>query len=70
MVEVPPATPVAMPVEDPMVAIAVLVLLHVPPALLLSTVGSPTQTDAVPPIAAGIAFTLTVLVAKQPVGSV
>ena len=50
----PPDTPVTTPVVEPIVAIAVLLLLHVPPAdVFVSVVVLPTQTLVTPPIAAG-----------------
>ncbi len=49
IVTVPEATPVTTPVDEPTVAIAVLLLLHVPPDVaLLSVVVLPWQTLAVP----------------------
>jgi hypothetical protein len=66
MLDVPAIFPVAIPDDDPIVATVVLLLDHVPPALLLTVVVSPAHTEAVPLMAAGIAFTVTVLVAKQP----
>ena len=45
--------------------------LHAPPVVaLVSVVVEPIQTEAVPPIAAGSAFTVTVRTTKQPVPSV
>jgi len=54
MVTVPEATPVTMPVAGPTVAVAVLLLAHVPPVVAsASVVVDPAQTVAVPVIAAG-----------------
>lgn len=61
----PAETPVTIPV-DPMVAIEVLVLVHVPPPVLfVSVVVDPAHTLAVPPIAAGDEFTNTVRVSAS-----
>ena len=64
IVAVPPVTPQTLPVEEPTVAILVLLLLHVPPdGLELSVLQTPLHIDAVPVIAAGVALTVTVAVA-------
>ncbi len=64
----PAETPHMVP-EVPMVATAVLLLLHAPPAVALASVTQePTQTSDGPVMAAGSEFTVTVVVAKQPVG--
>lgn len=61
----PTLIPETMPVEDPTTAIAVELLLHVPPGvLLLSVVVLPLHTSVVPVIAAGNGFTVTVAVVK------
>ncbi len=71
MVAVPLATPVAVPVEEPIVATAVLELDHTPPLVVfVSVVLSPSQINKVPPIAAGMEFTVTVTDLTQPVESV
>jgi hypothetical protein len=72
IIAVPTVTPVTIPVDEPMVATDVLLLLHVPPPVALdNVVVAPTQTDNVPVIAAGNEFTVTTLVAAHPVtGSV
>ena len=55
---------------DPIVAIAVLLLLHVPPTVASArVVVKPGQTVVVPVIAAGNAFTVIVAVALHPVVS-
>ena len=62
---VPPATPLTIP-DELTVALAVLLLLHVPPAVAsLNVVVAPLHTDAVPVIvpAVGAALTVTTLVA-------
>jgi hypothetical protein len=62
-VEMPDATPEA----EPMVAIDVLLLLHVPPLVaLLKVEVAPVQTVKAPVIADGNAFTVTILVAVHP----
>jgi hypothetical protein len=60
-----------MPLLDPTVATIVLLLLHVPPETAsLSVSEVPWQKVAVPPIAAGDGYTVTMAVVRQPVGSV
>jgi hypothetical protein len=52
IVDVPAVTPLTMPVSEPTVATAVLLLLHVPPlAVSLSVTGVPVHTDVEPEIA-------------------
>ena len=71
IVEVPDDTPVTIPVEEPTVAIPVLPLVHVPPLVTsLKVVVIPAQTTAVPLIDEGNGFTVTTIVAIQPVESV
>lgn len=66
----PAVLPVATPVVDTIVALALL-LLHVPPAsVLLNRVVALSQTTAVPVIAAGLALTVTIFTVKQPVGRI
>lgn len=65
MVVVPPAMAVTTPVDEPITAVAVALLLHVPPdTVLVSEVVEPThrdeEPDMVPAVAA--AFTVTILV--------
>ena len=68
MVDVPAVTPVTIPLDDPIVATAVLPLLHAPPEVpLVNVVVLPMHTESVPPILAGSAYTVTILVAAQPV---
>lgn len=62
----PVATPVTIPVDEPAVAMPVLLLLHVPPPVLVNVVASPTQTLNVPEMEDGSAFTVTILVAAVP----
>ena len=63
---VPLATPVTVPDVDPIVAIPVDPDTHVPPPASLNAVVNPVQTDAVPEIAEGSGFTVTVVVVLQP----
>jgi hypothetical protein len=62
-VDVPAATAVTIPVEDPIVATLVVKLVHVPPGVAFdSVVVLPWQTLRVPEIAVGAALTVTVVV--------
>lgn len=71
MVEVPVAMPVTTPVEEPMVAIVGVLLVHVPPvAVLLSVAVAPTAKDVLPVMPAGGAVTVAMLVVIQPVAAV
>jgi hypothetical protein len=68
MIAVPAVTPVTTPVNEPTVATAVLLLLQLPPGEdEVRVVVSPTHTLAAPLIVPGPAFTVTTVVAKQPV---
>jgi hypothetical protein len=69
IVALPAVTPVTTPVADPTVAVAISLLLHVPPpaVLLLSVVTPPSHTVAIPVVMA-IGFTVIKVVALQPVG--
>lgn len=59
--------PPAIPVVEPIVPIAVLLLLHVPNgAVFVKVVVPPWHTANVPPIAGGLGFTVTVAVVMQP----
>jgi hypothetical protein len=63
MVEVPLVTPQATPVEEPIVATAVLPLIQEPPGVvLLSVVQLPIQAKVAPVIAAGSGLTVTTAV--------
>ena len=63
MVSTPPAAPVTMPVVEPTVATPMLVLLHVPPVVAsANVVEPPTHIVAVPDMAAGAPFTVTIAV--------
>jgi hypothetical protein len=67
MVVRPPMTALLIPVAEPIVATAVLLLAHVPPAGVAEyVVVAPEHTEAEPLIAEGVVFTVTTLVAKQP----
>ena len=71
MMLVPRATPLTTPVVLPMVAVAVVVLIQVPPATpSLSVIVAPTHTADGPVIAVGIVYTATVVLTLQPVDSV
>src|SRR5438309_2290476 len=64
IVVVPVVTPDTMPVVLPIVATAVLLLLHIPPALgSLKVAGLPTHVVAAPVIAPGVWLTATVVLA-------
>ena len=66
--EVPAATPVITPVEEFIIALAVVPLVHTPPVVVLvKVVVDPTQTDCDPvsSLTVGRAFTVTVRVAVQ-----
>lgn len=70
MVAVPVATAVTNPVVTPIVATAVLSLVHVPPVvLLLSVVVAPVHIAVVPVIGPGAAVTVIVAVTLQDVPS-
>jgi hypothetical protein len=65
IVTVPALTPVTIPVADPIVAMAILSLIHTPPPVVtLSAVEAPTHTPVLPLIT-GIEFTVIVLVVIQ-----
>src|SRR5437763_776971 len=71
MTAVPASTPVTTPLDDPIVATAVVLLIHVPPAIAsVKLVVDPVQTSSEPAIAAGNGFTVKTAVALQPVESV
>jgi hypothetical protein len=64
--EVPAATPVTVPDDEPMVATAVLLLLHVAPRLVvLSVVVDPAHILNVPAMALGAGCTVTTTVVKH-----
>ena len=66
MVDVPADTPITRPVDEPIVATGVMLLLQVPPVVAsLSKVVAPTHTLAVPVIAGGPEVTVTVVVDIQ-----
>ena len=65
---VPAVTPYTEPVVEPTVPTAVLLLLHVPPAVpSVNVVVKPTHTVIVPVITPGNGFTVTTAVMIQPV---
>ena len=54
IVTVPPAIPVTIPVNEPIVAMVLLLLLHVPPDVLsLTVINEPAHTESGPDIGAG-----------------
>jgi hypothetical protein len=66
MVDVPVVTPVSVPLVVCLIALAVLLLLHVPAdTVLASTVVVPTHAYGLPVITAGSAFELKAAVTKQ-----
>ena len=68
---VPTATPVTIPEVLPTVALVVKVTAHVPPVGVDDNEDVfPTHTTSEPVIAVGVAFTVTSLVAAQPVPAV
>ena len=68
MFVVPDNTPKTMPDDEPIVAIAVLLLLHVPPVVAsASDADTPTQIDDGPVMPAGSWFTVAGVVVVQPV---
>jgi hypothetical protein len=68
MVTVLAETPPTIPVREPTVPTAVLDDCQVPPAELVRGMVSPTHTEPKPVIGAGVGFTVTIVVLKQPVG--
>ena len=65
----PVAAPVAIPVDDPMATLPLL-LVHVPPkGVEFKVVVKPAQTVLIPVIVVGLAFTVTIVVTPgaQPV---
>ena len=67
MVTVPPLTAVSTPVDSPMVARAVLLLLHVPPVVaLLSVMLLPVHGLDTPVVAAKAVFTVSWVIVRQP----
>jgi hypothetical protein len=68
MVVVPVAIPFTIPVDEPMVAMAMALLLHVPPVVLSVNVSDePAHKPVVAVIGAAGASTVTVITAAQPV---
>ena len=71
MVDVPVAKPPASPLAEPIDTTPGLLLLHVPPLYAsLKTVVALWHMDVTPEMAAGVWFTVIVLIAVQPVGNV
>lgn len=70
IVAVPSSTPLTMPDDVPTVAIDSFEELHTPlDGVVDNKVVEPIHTTRVPPITAGVVFTVTRLVAKQPFGT-
>ena len=68
MLAVPAATPETRPEPVPIVAMAVLSLVHVPPEVPSLSVTVPNaQSDVVPEITDGVRLTVTGIEVKQPV---
>jgi hypothetical protein len=64
---VPVVIPLTMPEVDPTVATEVVLLVHVPPGVAsVSVIVDPAQTLVGPPMAAGVALTVTIVVARHP----
>ena len=71
MLDVPTETPYTDPLTEAAVAMAVLPLDHVPPAVRqLKVLVFVTQTDVLPVMGAGEPATVTVTDVRQPVGNV
>jgi hypothetical protein len=71
IVDVPGATPNKAPFAEPIVAMPVVLLAHVPPPVVLVSVEvAPTHTDRTPPMFGGSALTVTIRTAAQPEGGV
>ena len=67
MVAVPPAMPVTMPLPEPTMATAALLLLHVPtPDASLSVIVEVAHSGSLPLIAPEAVVTVTTVVAAQP----
>lgn len=67
IVAVPGAMPLTIPVDKPTEATEGVVLVQVPPeTVLVSVVVVATHSEAVPPIADGVALTVTIAVREQP----
>jgi hypothetical protein len=71
MLELPPATAVTTPDVEPIVATAVLLLLHVPPGALLASASEPPAHIGALPVIAGRPDRIVIeAVAIHPVGAV
>ena len=67
MVVVPDATPVTVPLDEPMVALAGVLLAHVPPVVAsVRVVDEPTHTDVAPLIEAGSGLIVTLALPSVP----
>ena len=66
MIAVPADAPATTPFDEPMVAAAVLLLLHVPPGLASASVAVEPEHIVVLPVMAAMAETLVTAVTRQP----
>src|SRR5436305_1140752 len=66
IIDVPASTPATAPLREPMVALAAMLLVQVPPPALLKVVVAPVHTVVGPLMAPGNGLTVIVLVAVQP----
>jgi len=62
IIVVPAATPLTTPVVEPMVALGILLLTHIPVIPSIRVVVEPTHTSPVPVIDNGSGFTVTIVV--------
>jgi len=67
---VPPLMPRAIPVDDPMLALPLLVVHVPPPGVVFNVVVNPTHTSSVPVIGVGLGLIVTTAVLIHVVGSV
>ena len=70
MIVVPEITPVTIPLDVPIVATKVLLLLHVPTPPSVRVIVDPGQTDKGPDMPEGSGFTVMVFVVVHPVPKV
>src|ERR1043165_5726673 len=69
MVALPANTPPTTPVDEPTVAVAISLLLQVPPVVVLLRVVTPPSHTLAVPVVAAIGFTVTIVVTLHPVES-
>ena len=71
IIAVPASAPPTVPVPTPTTATEISLLDQTPPAVIsVSAIVNPAQTFVVPVMAAGSAYTVTIVLARQPVGKV